>query len=57
MGHGREPTPKHLIKIINLIKKHRIRSIFASVQFYNKKYITLIKNQANITVVFLDPLK
>ena len=55
MGHGREPTPKHLIKIINLIKKYRIRSIFASVQFYNKKYITLIKNQIRINVVFLDP--
>ena len=55
MGHGREPTPKHLIKIINLIKKYRIKSIFASVQFYNKKYISLLKNQININVVFLDP--
>ncbi|WP_457625970.1 metal ABC transporter substrate-binding protein [Persephonella sp.] len=55
MGHGREPTPKHLIKIISLIKKYRIPSIFASVQFYNRRYIDLIKKESGVNVVYLDP--
>ncbi len=55
MGHGREPTPKHLINLINTIKKYKIKSIFASKQFYNRKYISLIKNNTNVNVVFLDP--
>ncbi|MDQ7056290.1 MAG: metal ABC transporter substrate-binding protein [Persephonella sp.] len=55
MGHGREPTPKHLINIINTIKRYRIKSIFASRQFYNGKYIRLIKSSVNVKVIFLDP--
>ncbi|SNZ02211.1 zinc transport system substrate-binding protein [Persephonella hydrogeniphila] len=55
MGHGREPTPKHLIKIISTIKKYRIPSIFVSVQFYNPRYIKLIKREVSINIVYLDP--
>ncbi|MBK3331490.1 zinc ABC transporter substrate-binding protein [Persephonella atlantica] len=55
MGHGREPTPGHIMSIINTIKKYRIKTIFASKQFYNKKYISLIKNSVDVKVVFLDP--
>jgi len=55
MGHGREPTPKHLIHLIRLIKKENIRSIFAAVQFYNEKYGKLIKKETGVDIVFLDP--
>ncbi len=55
MGHGREPTAKHLIEIIKKIKRYKIKSIFASVQFYNKKYLELVQRSANVNVVFLDP--
>ncbi len=55
IGHGREPTPKHLIEIIKKIKKYKIKSIFAAKQFYNPKYGNLIKKQTDIDIVFLDP--
>ncbi|NPA58009.1 MAG: zinc ABC transporter substrate-binding protein [Aquificae bacterium] len=54
-GHGREPTPKHILKIINLIKKEKIKTIFAAVQFYNKKYGEMIKKQTGVKITFLDP--
>ncbi len=55
LGHGREPTPKHIMEIIRKIKKFKIKSIFASKQFYNPRYGRLIKNATNINIVFLDP--
>ncbi len=55
IGHGQEPTIKHLINIISLIKKKHIKSIFASIQFYNPKYIKIIKNQTEVKIVYLDP--
>ncbi len=55
LGHGREPTAKHLMEIIKEINRYKIKSIFASVQFYNKKYIELIKRSTNVRVVLLDP--
>ena len=55
MGHGREPTPKHLLRIINIINENKIKTIFAAVQFYNKKYINIIQKYTKVRVVFLDP--
>jgi len=55
LGHGREPSIKHLIRIIELIKKRGIKSIFVAKQFENKKYIDMIKKQTGITVIYLDP--
>ncbi|RMA93097.1 metal ABC transporter substrate-binding protein [Hydrogenothermus marinus] len=55
LGHGREPTPKHIIKLINLIKTNHIKSIFAAKQFYNPKYADLVKNATKVNIIFLDP--
>ncbi len=55
LGHGREPSIKHILKIIKLIKAKKISSIFAARQFYNPKFTNLIKKEANINVVILDP--
>ncbi len=55
LGHGREPTPKHLLQVINEIKKYSIKSIFAAKQFYNPKYGELIRNQTGVRIIFLDP--
>ena len=55
IGHGREPTPKYIMHIISLIKKEKIKSIFAAKQFYNLKYGNLIKSQTGINIIFLDP--
>ncbi|WP_457641675.1 metal ABC transporter substrate-binding protein [Persephonella sp.] len=55
LGHGREPTPKHLLEVIEKIKKLKIRSVFAAKQFYNKKYGDLIKKQTSTNIIFLDP--
>jgi len=55
LGHGREPSPKHIIKIIKLIKQKNVKSIFAAIQFYNPKYTNLIKSQTEVNLVLLDP--
>ncbi len=55
IGHGREPTPKHLMEVIKKIKKHKVKSLFASKQFYNPKYGKLILNATKIKLVMLDP--
>ncbi|ACO03020.1 MAG TPA: zinc ABC transporter substrate-binding protein [Persephonella sp.] len=55
LGHGREPTPKHLLGVIKKIKKYRIKSIFAAKQFYNSKYGRLIKDQTGVNIILLDP--
>ncbi|WP_457638800.1 metal ABC transporter substrate-binding protein [Persephonella sp.] len=55
MGHGREPTVRHIMKIIKTIKKHRIKTIFSAVQFYNERYIQLIKRETGVSVELLDP--
>ncbi|NPA52190.1 MAG: zinc ABC transporter substrate-binding protein [Aquificae bacterium] len=55
LGHGREPTAKHILNIIKQINRFKIKAIFASVQFYNKKYTDLIIRSTNVKVVLLDP--
>ncbi len=55
LGHGREPTPKHILEVIKKIKKYKVKSLFASKQFYNKKYGNLILKATKIKLVMLDP--
>ncbi len=55
LGHGREPTAKHILEIIKQIRKYKIKSIFAAVQFHNKKYTNLIRQSTNVKIVLLDP--
>ena len=55
LGHGREPTPKHLINLVKEIKKYKIKNLFAAKQFYNSKYGNLLKDQTGINIIFLDP--
>ncbi len=55
LGHGREPTPKHLMEIIKKIKRYKVKSLFASKQFYNPKYGKLILNATKVKLVMLDP--
>ncbi|MEZ0323620.1 MAG: metal ABC transporter substrate-binding protein [Hydrogenothermaceae bacterium] len=54
MGHGREPTPKHIFEVIQKIKLNNVKTIFTSKQFYNKKVIDLIVSKTQVKVVFLD---
>ena len=55
LGHGREPTIKHILNIDRLIREKNIKYIFVSKQFYNPKYLALIK-KAGIKVIYLDPI-
>jgi zinc transport system substrate-binding protein len=55
LGHGREPTPKHIVNLIKKIKNYNIRTIFAAKQFYNPKYGNLLIKQTGVKIVFLDP--
>lgn len=54
MGHGREPALKHILELIDRIKKYNVKTIFTSKQFYNRKTINLVISQTNVKVVFLD---
>jgi zinc transport system substrate-binding protein len=52
---GRNPTPLQIRNIIALIKKHRIRAVFAEPQF-NPRAAKVIAREANVNVLLLDPL-
>ncbi len=54
-GHGKSPTIKHLLKLIKIIQERKIRSIFASIQFYNPKYTDFLTRQTGVKVILLDP--
>ncbi|MEJ5173409.1 MAG: metal ABC transporter substrate-binding protein [Hydrogenothermaceae bacterium] len=54
MGHGREPTPKHIFEVIQNIKLNNVKVIFTSKQFYNKKVLDLIISKTQVKVLFLD---
>ena len=55
LGHGKKPTIKHLNHIIKLIKTKNIPAIFVSKQFYNQRYINLIKENTDVSIIKLDP--
>jgi len=52
---GRNPTPIQIGNIVNQIKKHGIRAIFAEPQL-NPKAAEVIAREANVNVLLLDPL-
>ena len=52
---GRDPTPLQIRNIIALIKKHRIRAVFAEPQL-NPRAAKVIAREANVNVLLLDPL-
>jgi len=52
---GRSPTPRSITKIVSLIIKHDIRAVFAEPQL-NPKVAEVIANEANVKVLFLDPM-
>lgn len=52
---GREPSPKHITKIISEIKRIGAKVIFAEPQF-NPKIAEVIAKEAGAKVLFLDPI-
>jgi zinc transport system substrate-binding protein len=52
---GREPSPKHIAKIIKEIKRINSKVIFAEPQF-NPKIAEVIAKEAGAKVLFLDPI-
>ncbi|MCX7737939.1 MAG: metal ABC transporter substrate-binding protein [Hydrogenothermaceae bacterium] len=54
MGHGREPTPKHILNVIEKMKANNVKSVFTSKQLYNKKVLDLVLSKTNAKVIFLD---
>lgn len=54
MGHGREPTPKHLYEVIQKIKANNIKTVFTSKQFYNKRIMDMVVSKTGVKVIFLD---
>jgi zinc transport system substrate-binding protein len=52
---GREPSPKHIQRLINQIKAHGIKVVFAEPQF-NPRVAEVIAKEAGVKVALLDPL-
>jgi len=55
LSPGREPTPRHLQKIVNAIKKNGIRVVFAEPQL-NPRVAEVIAREAGVKVLLLDPV-
>nr|BAU79811.1 putative high-affinity zinc uptake system protein ZnuA [uncultured Aquificaceae bacterium] len=56
MGHGREPTPKHILEVIQKMKRYNVKVIFTSRQFYNPKTVKVLLEQTGSKVIFLDTM-
>jgi zinc transport system substrate-binding protein len=52
---GREPTPRELKRIVDDIRRFKIRAVFAEPQFSQKAAIT-IAEEAGVDVLLLDPI-
>ena len=52
---GREPSPKHIVKIVSEIKRIKSKVVFAEPQF-NPKIAEVIAKEAGAKVLFLDPI-
>jgi zinc transport system substrate-binding protein len=52
---GREPTPKHLHRIIQAIEDYQIRAVFTEPQL-NPRAAAVIASEAAVEVLILDPL-
>jgi zinc transport system substrate-binding protein len=55
LSPGREPTPRHLQKIVRAIKKYGIKVVFAEPQL-NPRVAEVIAREAGVKVLFLDPV-
>ncbi len=55
LSPGREPTPRHLQKIVAAIKKHSIKVVFAEPQL-NPRVAEVIAREAGVKVLLLDPM-
>jgi zinc transport system substrate-binding protein len=55
LSPGREPTPRHLQKIVAAIKKYGIRVVFAEPQL-NPRVAEVIAREAGAQVLLLDPV-
>ena len=55
LSPGREPTPRHLQKIVAAIKKYGIRVVFAEPQL-NPRVADVIAREAGAQVLLLDPV-
>jgi zinc transport system substrate-binding protein len=55
LSPGREPTPRHLQKIVKAIKKHGIRVVFAEPQL-SPRIASVIAREAGAKVLLLDPV-
>lgn len=52
---GREPSPRHLQKIINAVRNTGVNAVFAEPQL-SPRVATVIAQEAGVKVLFLDPL-
>jgi zinc transport system substrate-binding protein len=52
---GREPTPGHIRKIVEAIRKYQVRVVFAEPQL-NPRMAQIIAKEAGAKVLMLDPL-
>jgi ABC-type Zn uptake system ZnuABC Zn-binding protein ZnuA len=52
---GREPSPRHLQKIITAVKNSGVKAIFAEPQL-SPRVAEVIAQEAGVKVLFLDPL-
>jgi zinc transport system substrate-binding protein len=52
---GREPTPRELKRIVDDIRRFKIRAVFAEPQF-SPKAATTIAEEAGVEVLLLDPI-
>jgi len=55
LSPGREPTPRHLQRIVQAIKKYGIKMVFAEPQL-NPQVAEVIAREAGVKVLFLDPV-
>lgn len=52
---GREPTPGHIRNIVNIIRKNKVRVVFAEPQL-SPRVAKVIATEAGVRVLMLDPL-
>ena len=55
LAPGREPTPRHLQKVIKAIKHYDIKVVFAEPQF-NPRVAEVVAQEAGVKVLMLDPV-
>lgn len=54
-GEGKEPSPKKIVEIINIIKKNNIKYIISE-PFNRSPVLNTISKETNVKIITLDPL-